>query len=265
MATAAGTKSNPVESTLPAGGFGVDIGGSGVKGAPVDLNTGDLTAERVRIDTPQPSTPQAVAAAVKVILDDFGWQGPFGCTIPGVVQNGVVRTAANIDKSWIDIDADTLFEEITGRPCHLLNDADAAGVAEARLGAAAGQRGLVLVATMGTGIGTALINEGVLVPNTELGHLELDGRDAETQAAASAKVRDDLSWKAWAKRVSHYLEHVENLLWPDLIVVGGGVSRKHEKWMPLLATRTPVVPATLRNAAGIVGAALEVNRLGADR
>ena len=247
----------------PSIGFGIDIGGSGVKGAPVDLTTGELAAERLRIATPTPSTPEAVAGTVRQILDHFDWQGPFGCTIPGVVQNGVVRTAANIDKSWLDTDGDALFEEVTGRPCHLLNDADAAAVAETALGAAAGRPGLVIVATMGTGIGVGLIHDGVLIPNAELGHLELDGRDAESHAAASARDREDLSWKQWAPRVEHYLRHLENLLWPDLFVIGGGVSRKHEKWLPLVDIRTPIEVARLRNTAGIVGAALEVTRRGA--
>lgn len=259
------TPSKPPAAS-PAGGavgFGIDIGGSGVKGAPVDLVSGELTAERLRIETPVPSTPQAVAEVVTQILDHFDWQGPFGCTIPGVVQNGVVRTAANIDKSWLDTDGDTLFEKVTGRPCHLLNDADAAAVAETALGAAAGHPGLVIVATMGTGIGVGLIHNGVLVPNAELGHVELDGRDAESHAAASARTREDLSWKQWAPRVEHYLRHLENLLWPDLFVIGGGVSRKHEKWLPLVNIRTPIEVARLRNTAGIVGAALEVTRRGA--
>lgn len=246
-------------------GFGVDIGGSGVKGAPVNLRTGELVADRLRIETPQPSTPAAVAEAVKQILDHFGWDRPYGCTVPGVVQHGVVRSAANIDKGWLDTDADTLFEKVTGRPCHVLNDADAAAVAEVAFGAAAGRQGLVIVATMGTGIGVGLIHNGVLIPNAELGHLELDGRpDAEAYAAASAREREKLGWKEWAPRVERYLQHLENLLWPDLFVIGGGVSRKHEKWFPLVKTRTPVEVAQLRNTAGIVGAALEVARRGAD-
>lgn len=244
-------------------GFGIDIGGSGVKGAPVDLVTGELTAERLRIPTPAPSTPQAVAEVVTRILAHFGWRGPFGCTIPAVVQNGVVRSAANIDPSWLGTDGDTLFAQATGLPCHLLNDADAAAVAETARGAAAGRPGLIIVTTMGTGIGTGLIHDGVLIPNAELGHLELDGRDAETHASASARTREDLSWKQWAPRVEHYLRHLEDLLWPDLFVIGGGVSRKHEKWLPLLDVRTPIEVARLRNTAGIVGAALEVTRRGA--
>ncbi len=238
-----------------ATGLGIDIGGSGIKGAPVDLNTGRLAAERLRIPTPNPSTPQAVAEVVGQILDHFDWRQPFGCTFPAVVTDGVIRTAANVDKAWIGTDAHALFSQATGRQALVVNDADAAGVAEARFGAAAGHRGLVLVSTLGTGIGSALINRGVLVPNTELGHLEIDGHDAETQAADSARDRDDLSWEDWAGRLTRYFCHVENLLWPDLIVVGGGVSKKSKKWLHLVSTRTPMVPAQLLNEAGIVGAA----------
>lgn len=237
-------------------GFGIDIGGSGIKGAPVDLDSGQLAGDRLRIPTPQPSTPEAVAHVVKKILDDCGWDGPFGCTFPAVVQNGVTRSAANVDPSWIDTDADALFEQVTGRSAHLMNDADAAGYAESVFGAAKDHRGLVLVSTLGTGIGSALIYRGMLVPNTELGHLELDGHDAESRAADSAREREDLSWKHWAERLTRYFQHVENLFWPDLIVIGGGVSKKADKWLPHVTTRTPLVPAELRNEAGIVGAAV---------
>lgn len=233
-----------------------------MKGAPVDLVTGEPTAERLRIPTPQPATPGAVGAVVRQVVRHFDWRGPFGITLPGVVQNGVVRTAANIDNSWIGLDADTFFEQVTGLPCHLMNDADAAAVAEAAWGAAAGRPGLILMVTLGTGIGVGIIHHGVLVPNAELGHLELDGRDAETHASAAARRREDLSWRDWAPRVERYLRHLEDLLWPDLFVIGGGVSRRHEKWLPLVDVRTPVQVAQLRNAAGIVGAALEVTRRG---
>lgn len=237
-------------------GFGIDIGGSGIKGAPVDLDGGRLADERVRIPTPQPATPEAVAGVVGEILDRFGWDGPFGCTFPAVVQHGVTRTAANVDPSWIDRDAAAVLREVTGRDALLVNDADAAGIAEAEFGAAAGEPGVVLLATLGTGIGTALIAHGRLVPNTELGHLELDGHDAETRAADSAREREDLDWEQWGARLTRYFTHVENLLWPDLIVVGGGVSKRFEKWSPHVRTRTPMVPAALLNEAGIVGAAL---------
>ncbi|MFP5071331.1 polyphosphate--glucose phosphotransferase [Pseudonocardia nantongensis] len=237
-------------------GFGIDIGGSGIKGAPVDLRKGRLSDDRVRIPTPQPATPEAVAGVVKEVLDSFGWDGPFGCTFPAVVQHGVTRTAANVDPSWIDCDAATVLREVTGRDAVLVNDADAAGAAENEFGAAADESGVVLMATLGTGIGTALIAHGLLVPNTEFGHVELDGYDAETRAADSARERDDLDWEQWGERLTRYFSHVENLLWPDLIVVGGGVSKKFEKWSPYVHTRTTMIPAALLNEAGIIGAAL---------
>jgi polyphosphate glucokinase len=237
-------------------GFGVDIGGSGIKGAPVDLEAGTLAADRFRLPTPQPSTPDAVAKIVREVLDHFGWDGPFGCTFPAVVQHGKVRTAANVDSSWIGADAHELLRAATGREALVVNDADAAGLAEARFGAARGQRGVVLVTTLGTGIGSALVFDGRLVPNTELGHVELDGYDAESRAAESARDREDLSWEDWAARLTRYYRHLEGLFWPDLIVAGGGVSKKADKWLHLVETRTELVPATLLNTAGIVGAAV---------
>ncbi len=239
--------------------LGIDIGGSGIKGAPVDVDSGVQLGERVKIATPAKSTPEAVAAIVDQIADQLADRlpkdAPIGVTIPGVVQHGVVRTAANIDKSWIDAPGQEIFSQALGRRCLLVNDADAAGVAEARFGAAQGQRGLVILTTLGTGIGIALIHNGVLIPNAELGHLEIDGHDAETRAAASAREREGLSWERWAKRLQRYYRHVEDLLWPDLFVVGGGVSRKADKFLPLLSLRTPIIPAALQNAAGIIGAA----------
>jgi polyphosphate glucokinase len=244
-------------SSTHALGFGIDIGGSGIKGAPVDLHKGRLAAERVRIPTPQPSTPEAVAETVTQILDEFDWRDSFGCTFPAVVQHGVTRTAANVDRAWIDCDAAAVLRRVTGRDALLVNDADAAGVAEAEFGAAADHHhGLVLVVTLGTGIGSALVNHGKLVPNTEFGHLEIDGFDAESRAADSAREREDLDWEEWGGRLQRYFTHVENLLWPDLIVVGGGVSKKFEKWSPYVRTRTELVPAGLLNEAGIIGAAL---------
>ncbi len=237
-------------------GFGIDIGGSGIKGAPVDLHKGKLADERLRIPTPQPSTPEAVAKVVGEILDHFGWKNEFGCTFPAVVQHGVTQTAANVDPTWIGADAKAALKSATGRKALVVNDADAAGVAEVEFGAAAGNRGTVLVVTLGTGIGTALISRGKLVPNTELGHLELDGHDAETRAADSAREREDLDWETWGGRVSRYFQHVENLLWPDLFVVGGGVSKKFDRWSSYVDTRTKIVPAHLLNEAGIIGAAL---------
>jgi polyphosphate glucokinase len=237
-------------------GFGIDIGGSGIKGAPVDLVAGKLADDRVRIDTPQPSTPEAVAKAVRELLDQFGWDGDFGCTFPGVIKRGAVCFAPNIDASWLGVDAHGLFAEVTGRQVQLINDADAAGVAEARFGAARGQAGVVLVSTLGTGIGTGLLLDGRLIPNVELGHLQLDGHLAEAYAASSARERETLSWADWAQRLSRYYGHVERLIWPELIVVGGGVSKHAEKWLPLVEIQTPIVAAALRNEAGIVGAAL---------
>lgn len=238
-------------------GFGVDIGGSGIKGAPVDLFVGEFAADRVRVATPDPSTPQAVAPVVAGIVDGFDLDRdvPVGVTFPAVIQHGVARSAANVDQSWIGTDVTALLSEATGRRVHVVNDADAAGVAEARFGSARGVSGVVLVTTLGTGIGSALLVDGVLVPNTELGHLEIDGEDAERRAADSARDRDDLSWQEWAERLQRYYAVVENLFWPDLIVVGGGVSKKHEKFLPLLHLRAPIVPAQLRNSAGIIGAA----------
>jgi len=238
---------------------GVDVGGSGIKGATVDLSTGELTQDRLRIETPHPATPEAVAEVVAEVVSHFAGelgQGPVGVTIPGVVTNGVVRTAANIDPSWIGTDIDTMLTERLGRPVHVVNDADAAGVAEARFGAARDSRGLVLVTTLGTGIGSALLLDGRLVPNSELGHLEIDGHDAESRAASSAREDEDLSWEEWAARLQRYYGVVEDLLWPSLIVVGGGISKKSDKFLPLLHLRAPIVPAALRNQAGIVGAAV---------
>ncbi len=236
--------------------LGIDIGGSGVKGAPVDLDTGELAGERVRIETPDPSTPDAVAATVADIVDQVGVEGPFGCTFPGVVQAGVVRSAANVDHHWMDTDAAALFGQVTGRQVVVLNDADAAGLAEARFGAAKGIDGVVLVLTFGTGIGSALLVDGRLVPNTELGHVELDGHDAEDRAAASVREEKDLGWDEWGRRVDRYLQHLEVLFSPDRFVIGGGVSKRFDKFVEDLHVRAEVVPAELRNQAGIVGAAL---------
>ncbi|WP_122261637.1 polyphosphate--glucose phosphotransferase [Ornithinimicrobium cerasi] len=246
--------------------LGIDIGGSGIKGAPVDLGGGELAAERRRVETPEGATPDDVADVVEELVaafsDDVGKKAPIGITLPAVVQRGVVRSAANIDRSWIDTDADALFTERLGRPVHVVNDADAAGVAEVHYGAGRDQKGVVLLTTLGTGIGSALFVEGVLVPNTELGHLEIDGHDAESRAASSAREREDLSWKEWAKRLQRYYETVEALFSPDLIIVGGGVSKKADKFLPLLSLRAPIVPAELKNEAGIVGAAWHAEHLG---
>jgi polyphosphate glucokinase len=240
--------------------LGIDIGGSGIKGAPVDTTTGALVAPRFRIVTPQPATPPAVAGVVAQIAHNFEWTGPIGCTFPAVVKGGTIHTAANVDKSWIGTNAEKLFANATSSPVTVLNDADAAGVAEMELGAGHGRTGTVFTITLGTGIGTSLFVDGVLVPNTELGHLEVRGKDAESRAADSAREREGLSWKQWAKRLNEYFATLEALFWPDLLIIGGGVSKKHEKFFPLLETRAELVPATLLNEAGIVGAAIAASR-----
>jgi polyphosphate glucokinase len=237
--------------------FGIDIGGSGIKGAPVDLATGEFAAERVRIPTPQPATPAAVAATVAALVRSFDLPDdtPIGVTFPAVVQHGVARSAANVDGSWIGTNIEHVIGDAVGRRVLAVNDADAAGYAETLYGAARSTSGVTFICTLGTGIGTAIVVDGVLVPNLELGHLEIDGHDAETRAADSAREREDLDFEQWAKRLQRYFGVIEDLFWPDLIVVGGGVSKHHEKFLPLLHLRAPIVPAQLRNAAGIVGAA----------
>ncbi len=237
--------------------LGIDVGGTGVKGNVVDTRTGELVAERVRIATPHPATPEAVADTVAAVVEAHGWEGAVGITLPSVVKDGVAHTAANIDPSWPGTDAVTLFGERLGRRAvHVLNDADAAGLAEMRFGVGQGRGGVVCMLTIGTGIGSAVFHDGVLLPSTEFGHLQVDGHDAETRASAAAREREDLSWGKWAKRLSRYLQVLEDLIWPDLFVLGGGVSKKPDKWVPLLEARTEVVPAQLQNQAGIVGAAM---------
>ena len=239
--------------------LGIDIGGSGIKGAPVDLITGELALKRLRIPTPEKSTPKNVAKVVGQIVEHFadviGPQGPIGITIPAVVTHGQTRSAANIDKSWIDAEAEKIFEDHLGRDIYLVNDADAAGVAEVHYGAAKDHPGLVLLTTLGTGIGSALVYRGVLIPNTEFGHLEIDGHDAESRAASSIKDKEGLSYTEWAKRLQRYYERVEALLWPDLIVIGGGVSKDADKFLSKISVHAEMVPAKLLNTAGIVGAA----------
>ncbi|MFF4577431.1 polyphosphate--glucose phosphotransferase [Streptomyces sp. NPDC001389] len=238
--------------------FGVDIGGTGIKGAPVDLDRGEPAQERHKVLTPHPATPEGVAGGVAEVVRNFSWDGPVGVTFPGVVTHGVTRTAANVDRAWIGLDAASLFSQrLGGRPVTVLNDADAAGVAEMTYGAGRGVPGTVLLLTLGTGIGSALFRDGRLVPNTELGHLELKGHDAETRASVKAKDDGDLSWERWARRLGKYLAHVEMLFSPDLFILGGGVSRKPEKFLPLIENvRAEIVPAKLQNNAGIVGAAM---------
>jgi polyphosphate glucokinase len=239
-----------------ASSFGIDIGGSGMKAAPVDTAAGQLTDERFKILTPQPATPEAMAPVVAELVAHFDWVGPIGVTFPGVVRRGVIHSAANVDTAWLGTDADKVFTDAVGQDVQVVNDADAAGLAEVRFGAGRDVKGVVIVLTFGTGIGSGMFVDGVLVPNTELGHLEIDGHDAEHKAAASARDREDLSWKEWAKRVQRYLETVVSLFSPARIIVGGGASRKADKWVPLLDVDTEIVPAALENEAGIVGAAL---------
>ena len=236
--------------------LGIDIGGTGIKGAPVSGETGDLTADRFRLLTPKPATPKAVAGIVAEVVKHFDYKGTVGCTFPAVVKHGVIETASNVDKSWIGTNARALFEDATGCTFTVTNDADCAGVAEMKFGAGAGRQGVVIIVTLGTGIGTAVFHNGVLLPNTELGHMEVRGKDAERRAADSVRAAKKLDWKQFAKRVDEYLDHLEAVLWPDLIIIGGGVSKKGEKFIPLLTPRCEVVAAKLQNEAGIVGAAL---------
>ncbi len=241
--------------------LGIDIGGSGVKGAPVDIQTGELTAERYRIPTPDPSTPEAVAEVVGELARHFEWQGPVGCTFPAVVRHGIVHTAANVHRSWIDTDAVTLFEKVIGCPVRVLNDADAAGLAEMEFGAGKHRRGVVIMLTFGTGIGSAIFVEGNLLPNTEFGHLPIRGKDAEHRAASRIRDEQKLSWQEWADRVNEFLQQMEFYFSPDLFIIGGGVSKKQHKFMQYLNVRAEIVPAQLLNEAGIIGAALSARHL----
>jgi polyphosphate glucokinase len=235
--------------------LGIDIGGSGIKGAVVDLETGELLTDRVRTATPRPATPDAVASAFADVVSRFEGDDPVGATFPAVIRRGVALTAANVDKSWIGTDVASTLSAPIGRPVAVLNDADAAGLAEIRVGAGRDVAGTVVMLTFGTGIGTALFVDGKLVPNTEFGHIEVKGQDAELSAADSARERDNLTWAKWAHRVQRYLRHLEMLINPDLFIVGGGASKEAEKWLSEVKVRTPVRVAELRNNAGIVGAA----------
>jgi polyphosphate glucokinase len=236
--------------------LGIDIGGSGIKGAPVNTESGELLAARFRIPTPQPSKPEAVAEVVARVAKNFSWTGQIGCGFPAVIRGGVAYSAANVSKKWIGTDAASLFGAATGCPVCVVNDADAAGLAEMTFGAGRGRKGLVLIVTIGTGIGTALFTDGHLVPNMELGHIELGGQDAETYASDAARKRDDLSLRRWAKRFNLYLNTLEKLLWPDLIILGGGISKEFEAFRPELQVQAEIVPAQALNEAGIIGAAL---------
>jgi polyphosphate glucokinase len=236
--------------------FGIDVGGSGIKGAPVDTDTGELLVERARIKTPKPATPQAILETAVQVVRQSGWDGPVGCGFPAVIKDGVVQTAANIDKAAIGFDMQGRLEQELGSSVRVINDGDAAGLAEMRWGAGREEDGVVLMLTLGTGIGTSVFVGGRLLPNTELGHIEIRGKDAEHRASDSARKRDDLSWKEYAGRLDEYLHKIEDLLWPDLIVIGGGISKKSEKFFPHLTARTPIVRAQMLNEAGIAGAAL---------
>ncbi|GAB4509732.1 MAG: ROK family protein [Haliangiales bacterium] len=236
--------------------LGIDIGGSGIKAAPVDIASGRLAGERHRIPTPQPATPDAIAEVVRAQARHFAWAGPIGCGFPAAVQHGVARTAANIHESFIGADVAALFSRASSCPTTVINDADAAGLAEMGFGVGRDRDGVVIVVTVGTGLGTAVFSDSVLVPNTELGHLEIDGREAERWASDAARQRKDLSWKKWSKRFNVYLQNLEGLFWPDLFIIGGGASKKSDKFLDHLDVRAEVAPAMLLNGAGIVGAAL---------
>jgi len=237
--------------------IGIDIGGTGIKGAIVDLKKGKLVTERLRYETPKGGTPLQIAQTLQDLIDNLPNAAglPVGICFPAIVKNGVTMSAANVSKEWIGLDADQLFEKELNRTVHVLNDADAAGLAEAKFGAAKKVKGLVIMTTLGTGIGTALLNNGKLIPNSEFGHLEIDGVDYESMAAYSAKERENLTFAQWAKRLQKYYSRLEALLSPDLFIVGGGVSKEHEAFLPLLKLKTPIIPAENRNSAGIMGAA----------
>ena len=239
--------------------LGIDVGGSGIKGAPVDITTGKLLEKRHRIPTPRPSTPKAVAKTIKKVCRYFDWEGPVGCGFPSVIQGGRVQTAANIDSSWIGCPGEEIIAQETGLPVRLINDADAAGLAEVRFGAGKGHQGVVILVTIGTGLGTALFVNGKLVPNTEFGHMELRGREAETWASDFTRQYQMLTWKKWGRRFNIYLNELEKLFWPDLFILGGGVSKKFDRFSSYLHTRAEIRPATMRNEAGIIGAALAID------
>ncbi len=236
--------------------LGIDIGGSGIKGAPVDTKTGKLLAERIRIKTPKKAEPQPVADVVAEIAKSFDWKGPIGIGFPAPIKSGVALMAANVSSKWVGLNADELFTKTTGCDCTMINDADAAGLAEMKFGAGKGQPGTVILLTLGTGIGSAIFYRGSLLPNTEFGHLEMNGMDAEHRASAVVREREKLSWKKYAKRLNKYLIAMNKLFWPDLFIIGGGISKETEKYIPLLKIETPIVPAQFQNEAGIVGAAL---------
>lgn len=241
--------------------LGIDIGGSGIKGALVDISTGVMQTERVRIPTPSPAKPHAVVAVVAQLSKQFEWKGAIGCGFPGVVRRGVTLTAANVHKKWIGLNAAQLLSQATGCDSMIMNDADAAGLAEISFGAGRNKPGVIVIVTIGTGLGTALFVDGTLVPNTELGHIEIGGQDAELSASDAARQRQKLSWEKWAIHFNRYLGTLERLFWPDLFIIGGGAVSKANRFMPALNLRTPVVTAELGNNAGIVGAAMAAKSL----
>jgi len=240
--------------------LGIDVGGSGIKGAPVNIKTGKLLAERHRIKTPKGAEPGPVADVVAEIAKSFEWKGHIGIGFPAPIKGGVTLMAANVSEKWVGLNADNLFTKTTGCDCTMINDADAAGLAEMKFGAGKGQPGTVIMITLGTGIGTAIFYRGNLLPNTEFGHLDMNGKDAEHRASDAIRQRDELSWKKYAKRLNKYLLQMEKLFWPDLFIVGGGISKESEKYIPLLKLETPVIPAQFLNEAGIVGAALAARK-----
>lgn len=241
--------------------LGIDVGGSGIKGNLVDISTGEILSTRHRIDTPKPATPKAVSKTVGKIVTHFNWKGPIGCGFPSAIQGGIIKTAANIDKGWIGEDVESLFAAETKCQVKVVNDADAAGLAEALLGAGKGKSGVTMLLTVGTGIGSALINNGKLVPNTELGHLHFKGDIAEKYCSDSARKREDLSWTDWGKRFNKYLQHINRLFYPDRIIIGGGASKRFHKFSSEIDVPVKVLPATLLNDAGIIGAALAAREL----
>lgn len=236
--------------------LGIDVGGSGIKGAIVDTKKGELITERYRIPTPKPATPEAVIETFGIIIHNFKWQGPVGCGFPAAVKKGIIKTASNINNSWIGVNASEQIEKITGCPTHLVNDVDAAGCAEAEFGAGHQRFGTIFMAAFGTGIGTAVFHNQQLIPNTELGHIPMYGMVAEDYAANSIREKEDLSWEEWGGRVNEYLQLIEALFWPDLIIIGGGVSKNFGDFKPYLSLDTEIVPAESRNHAGIIGAAV---------
>lgn len=236
--------------------LGIDIGGSGIKGAPVDTDSGQMLAEKVRMRTPPSAKPGPMIDILAKMVEEFKWTGPIGCGFPGVVRNGRILTAANVSSKWIDFEAAKVISDRTGCPVAVINDADAAGLAEMSLGAGRGRQGTVLVVTIGTGIGTALFSDGHLLPNMELGHIEIDGEDAETNTSDAARKREDLSWEKWGKRFNRYLNTIQRLVWPELIIIGGGGSSKFDRYQQFLDVPAEILTAQMLNEAGIIGAAL---------